>query len=505
MGRSVRHETVDTEVLIVGGGPVGMLIAAELAAYGVRVAVLESLPGTQDRPKAATVHARTIQSLVRRGYLPDVRAQDLSTGDMEPCRAVPRSESFHFAGLPLLTLSAPAGEPRPLLKRPQADLEREFEGWARERGARVLRGHRVTGASHLPDGVELTVEGPDGSLTCTGRYLVGADGARSTVRDLFSFTADTIPAGVSALMGMVRFPNPAAVPRGWHRTPRGWTVARVDPDGMGLIRTLDCTGPSQDRDTALTVTELSREASRIAGHDIPMADPVHLTRFSDYTRLAHQFRQGRVFLAGDAAHVHFPIGGQGLSTGLLDGLNLAWKLAHTVRGTAGKGLLDTYNAERRPAAQSVIDNTRAQLALMRGDTELEPLRSVFASLLSLDEANRLIGGLISGQDTAYPARSTSPSGWEGKFLPNLTLVGGVRPVAVSSLLREGRPLLLSRGEGCSHQSEARGWRHVLRTVAVQSPLPCEALVVRPDGYVAWGSDGSGLAEALTDWFGEPRS
>lgn len=499
MGGAERYE--ETDVVIVGGGPVGMLIAAELAGFGVRAVVFESLAKTSDQPKAGTLHARTVQSLVRRGYLPDEREKAWARTGAD----AGRSEAFHFAGLPVLRISVPEGEPTPILKRPQADLEREFEARARERGVRVLRGYRVVGVRQLPDSVEVTAEADGEVLACGGAYLVGADGARSTVRRELGFEADTSPASVAGMMGLVRFPEPHAVPPGWRATERGWTVARVGAEGMGLIRTLDPSAPHQDRAAAPTVEELSREASRIAGREIVMADPVHVTRFSDYTRLVRRYRDGRVFLAGDAAHVHFPIGGQGLSTGLLDGVNLAWKLAHAVRGAAGKELLDTYEAERRPAAQSVIDNTRAQLSLMRGDSELLPLREVVSSLLSLEQANQQISGMISGQDTVYPARSIPCSEWEGSFLPNLSLTvdrAEATETDVVALLQDGCSLLLRSPDDTS-AAQAREWADVVRTVTVRSGLPCDALLLRPDGYVAWAADGGCLTEALRYWFGEP--
>ncbi|MET9535074.1 FAD-dependent monooxygenase [Streptomyces sp. NPDC006649] len=490
MSRSVRRESA--EVVIAGGGPVGMLIAAELAALGVRAVVVEAATETQVQPKATTVHARAVQALVRRGYLPGVHTPG----------AVSESEAFHFAGLPVVSISVPKGEPRPILKRAQADLEREFESRAIERGALVLRGHRITTVRQTASGVEVEAEGPTGTLVCSGGYLVGADGSRSVVREQLGFTADTSPATVSAMMGLVRFPDPEAVPPGWQRTPRGWTVARVGADGMGLIRTMDCTRTHPNRAVAPTVAELSSEASRIAGHDVPMTDPVHVTRFSDYTRLVRDYRAGRAFLAGDAAHVHLPIGGQGLSTGLVDGLNLAWKLAHVVRGTAGEGLLDTYDAERRPVAQRVIDGTRAQLALMRSGLELDLLREVFVGLLALEQPNQQISEMISGQDTVYPARSAPGSDWEGVFLPNLSLSVGTEETDVVTLLQDGRPLLLVHESAGAYLAEALPWQSVLCTVTVHNTLPCAALLVRPDGHVAWASDGGPLTEALRSWFVE---
>ncbi|MGW1892745.1 FAD-dependent monooxygenase [Streptomyces sp. NPDC002004] len=487
------------EVAIVGGGPVGMLLAAELGAYGVDTVVIETREVTSDLPKAGTLHARVVQSLARRGHL---------DGPAEPVTGESVSRPFHFAGLPGLLLTAPATEPEPLLKRSQADLERQFEACARERGVLVLRAHRVVDVRQEPDRARVRAEGPSGTVQLDADFVVGADGSRGIVRELAGIASDTHPATVSVMMGLVRFTDPDAVLRGWRMTPRGWTITTPTPQGHSLLRTLDCTGPHPDRHAAVTLDELRRETSRIEGRDIPMADPLSLTRFSDFSRLARTYRSGRVLLAGDAAHTHFPVGGQGLGTGLLDAFNLAWKLAHTLRGTAGKDLLDTYDEERRPAGQRVVDNTRAQLALMRPDPALDPVRALLADMLAAGGGDAAYAaGLVSAQDTVQPARSARPSAWEGRFLDNTPVVTDSGPTDVIGLLRDGRPLLLlGGGDGDRYAHEARGWRHVLRTVRVTAPsgLPSDALLLRPDGYLAWAADGDGLAETLTVWFGEAR-
>lgn len=494
--------TTHADIIIAGGGPVGMLLASELAGYGIDTLLLESKDATDDQPKAGTLHARSVQSLARRGYL---------KGPRPPAGIGPVTLPFHFAGITELSITTPATEPPPILKRSQADLERQFEATARARSARILRGYRVIEAGQSAHRAHVTAEGPDGPRTFSAAYLIGADGARSTVREQNDFSTDSRPPSVSAMVGLVRITAPDLLPRGWHRTPRGWIISRADADGYSLIRTLNCTGPRPDRHAPVTLGELRREVSWIAGHDVAMSDALSLTHFSDFTRLARQFHQGRIFLAGDSAHVHFPIGGQGLSTGLLDALNLSWKLAHTVRGTAGKGLLDTYDEERRPVALRLIDNTRAQLALMRSGPELDALRSVFAEVLATKDGGSLIGGMISAQETAYPARSGRPSEWEGRFLENMPLVteddGSTDAI---ELLRDGRPLLLLSAEASARLTTvAEGWSHVLRTVRVlsqsRSRLPWEALLVRPDGYIGWAADGGDLGEALSGWFGEGPS
>ncbi|MER7110482.1 FAD-dependent monooxygenase [Streptomyces sp. NPDC000229] len=484
----------EAQVLVVGGGPVGMLVAAELAGLGTGVVLLEHRTTTSERPKATTLHARTVQCLARRGHLPGPVGH---TGDDE--NAMP----FHFAGIPGLTVSAPPTEPAPILKMPQADLERFFEARARAAGARILRGHEVVDLAQSPEGVRIEARGPQGTVVLHGRYAVGADGARSTVRRLAGFEADTWPATVTALMGQVRLREAHVLSPGWHRTPRGWLVVKGAPDGTTHLRTLNCSGPPAERGLPPTLEELSREASHIAGREIAMTDGRWLSTFSDFSRLARSYRSGSVFLAGDAAHVHFPVGGQGLSTGLLDAVTLGWKLALAAAGDAGDALLDTYDAERRPAARRVIDNTRAQVALMRPDPALDPVRDLVAGMFASGTGDDCFGLMISAQDTVLPARSASC--WEGKFLGNTGLDTADGPTDVIRLLREGRPLLLLFGEdGAQHLDAARPWADRLRVVhcAPVPDLPCAALLVRPDGYIGWAPDGGGLGEVLDRYFGQ---
>lgn len=229
---------IRAQVLVAGGGPVGMLVAAELAAYGVDTVLLEPRTEVSDQPKATTLHARAVQSLARRGHMP---------GPARPAYGPePASSAFHFAGLPGLTITAPPHEPEPVLKCAQADLERHLESRARTAGARILRGHRVTDVEQDGSGVRGTAEGPQGSAVLRADYVVGADGARSTVRTRSGIESDTVPATVSALMGTVTLADSGDLPKGWHRTPRGWIVAKHDGDRTHL-RTLNCAGPHEDR------------------------------------------------------------------------------------------------------------------------------------------------------------------------------------------------------------------------------------------------------------------
>ena len=491
---------VDVDVVVVGGGPVGLVVACELAGYGVSTLVFEARGSVSCRPRATTLHARTVQCLVRRGYLGGLA----SVGGPG---SAPASSPFHFAGIPGLAISVPAMEPDPVLKCSQEVLERHFEERARAAGARIMRGYRVTGVRQERGGVRVTAQGPGGAVGCAARFVVGADGARSLVREWSGFVSDSFPATVSAMAGDVRLGEGAAVGAGWHRTPRGWIVAKDVPGGRTRLRTVDCAGPHGDRGQPLTLEELRGEVSRIAGRDVAMAAPRWLSRFSDFSRLVRSYRSGRVLLAGDAAHVHFPVGGQGLSTGLLDAVNLGWKLAFTVRGEAGGGLLDSYDLERRPAAQRVIGHTRAQVALMRPGPELEPLRALFGELLAQGAEGGVLGAMVSGQDTVLPAHVPGSSSWEGRFLPNVGLVTARGRSDVIGLLRGGRPLLLLFGERgrSGYEGQAGGWAGVLRVVCAEPgpDIACDALLVRPDGYVAWAAGGADLTAVLTACFGSP--
>ncbi|MFE7853214.1 FAD-dependent monooxygenase [Streptomyces sp. NPDC057403] len=409
---------------------------------------------------------------------------------------------FHFAGMGGLVISAPVGEPVAVLKCVQEELERVFEGCARGVGVRVVRGVRVVGVRQGVDGVEVVGRGPGGWVRCRAGFVVGADGARSVVRELGGFVSGVVPASVSAMAGDVRLDRVGDLAAGWWRTERGWIVAKPVAGGRVRLRTLNCAGAVRERRRPLGLEELRREVSWIAGRDVGMGAPRWLSRFSDFSRLAGCYRRGRVLLAGDAAHVCFPIGGQGLSAGLLDAIGLGWKLAYTVRGWAGEGLLDTYDLERRPAAQRVIDHTRAQLALMRPDPELEPLRGVFGRLLSGGAQAEALALMVSGQDTVLPGHAGP---WGGRFLSNIALVTAQGETDVISLLGRGRPvlLLLDAGSAAGYAEQARSWAGVVDVVSAVAPagLGCDALLVRPDGYVAWAAGGGALDAVLAAYFG----
>lgn len=476
-----------TQVAVVGGGPVGMLIAAELAHYGIQVTVVEQNATTLDVPKAGTLHARTAQSLRRRGYLSGPEAT-MKLLEQE------RSQPFHFAGLPGLTVTGPAVEGEPIVGRAQSELERIFERTARERGATVLRGCQAGAVRVREEEAEVVFEDENGTVTLSADWVVGADGARSLVREQADFTSEEHLPQTRAVLGLVDLDAPYQAPAGWNITERGWTVIGPNPFGPSRVAAFEFDGPHSDRRTPLTLDELCSTVSRIAGRDIPMRNAYFLDRFSDYARLTHSYRKGRVLLAGDAAHVHFPVGGQGLNLGLQDALNLSWKLAHHLNGWPSPFLLDSYTAERRPPAARTIANTQAQLALMRPGAAHDPLRTLFTELLQNPAVSRHLGDMISDQDITLPT-DPSASPWAGTFLPNLPLTTGGRHTDVAGMLRTGRLqlFLLVTEQEPELRKAAAPWEEVLDITSAMSevPLAASALLLRPDGYLAWADSGTG--------------
>jgi 3-(3-hydroxy-phenyl)propionate hydroxylase len=480
------------EVVVVGAGPVGSLLAAELALQDVRVGLLEALPAPTGVSKAGTLHARTAQVLERRGLL-DAVAISTTGGGPVP---------FHFAGMFDLDLAAVVEEGPALVGSPQAWAEQVFAEAAAARGASVLRGREV---------VEVTDHGDTVSVrTATGerfsaRYVVGCDGPRSAVRRSAGIPFAGTGATVAATMGEVRLLDPHRAPHGWQRTPRGWTLLWVSPVGYSRVGTYDFDGPQPDRDAPLTLQELQETVERIAGIPVPMADARWLSRYGDAALQAREYRAGNVLVAGDAAHVHFPAGGQGVNLGLQDALNLGWKLAAAVRGTAPDGLLDTYHSERHPVAARVLQNVRAQVALMHPDPRVDALRELFRELMGLEPVNRLLGGMISGVDVRYDV-GMPDAPLAGQLAPDLTLQTRDGPTRASALQHTGRALLLDLADRADLREVATGRSDRLTVVtgtAAESP-GTDALLVRPDGYVAWSARGRGddpatLGAAIERW------
>ncbi|WP_228001653.1 FAD-dependent monooxygenase [Nocardia australiensis] len=488
------------EVAVVGGGPVGMLLAGELRLHGVDVVVIESKLEVSRQPKAGTYHARAIQTLARRGIL------RFPLGETDHTKI--SREPFQFAGYPWLGLRTAAVEGPVMIGLAQADLERALSERAATLGVTIRRGHTVRELHSMTDGVVLTVTDEDGvERSLRANYVVGCDGARSIVRTHGRFETVEYPPTMRAMLGMARLPHPEQLRPGWQQTPRGWTLLNLNRFGSSRIITFEFDGPDADRRKPITAAEFGAAVDRIVGSHVELADLEYTSRFNDFSRLARNYRDGRLFLAGDAAHVHFPLGGQGLNTGLQDAVNLGWKLVAVLRYGAQSALLDTYMAERQPVAAQVVDNTRVQSMLMNPRAEHNSLRAFIGDLLSSPDAHDRVADVINGESLRYPA--TEDAGQHaGSFFRNLTLDTTDGPITVAELLTAGRSVLLVSAREAAHADTElhHGLIDVVLVERIPEDLP-PTVLLRPDGYVAWSGSlrggAAGLREAVVRWFGAP--
>jgi 2-polyprenyl-6-methoxyphenol hydroxylase-like FAD-dependent oxidoreductase len=497
---------MDVDVVVAGAGPVGLLLAAELSLAGVSVTVLERLTEQNQALKAGGINGRSNQLLARRGLGARIVAEAAKYGDgsaaftreptVDGADGRPQARfGGHFAGLLLNTESALKVPPATAL--PQQALERLLGAWVAELGVPVLTGHEVTGLSQNTDEVTVHVRTGDSTKTIRCAYLVGCDGGRSTVRKLAGFAfpgTDPLTTGYQATLTL----DPAVpLPTGWHATDRGLYAHGPKP---GRILTVEFAGPPADRDAPVTQAELQEALRRVSDTDVIVTEVKSAARFTDNTRQAATYQRDRVLLAGDAAHVHPPFGGQGLNIGLQDAANLGWKLAATVQGWAPNGLLDSYTTERHPVARQVLENTRAQIAIMRPDPHSRAMRALFAQLLEADVTlTDLLGGRLQGLDVRYDTGPrTHPL--TGRSMPDLP--------GLADAMRLPRPVLADLSDSAGWGAVADGWRDRVDLCRLPEAPGVTALLLRPDGYVAWAADGTpdaaSLREALTTWFGEPR-
>lgn len=468
----------DSDVIIGGGGPVGLWLAGELRLAGVSVTVLEKIPERGPYTRGMVMHARTLEVLAMRAMAEIPVAQG---------RKVPK---FHFGMLPSLVDFSVLDTQFPLCPGLSAT---DAGGPVRAPGHRSRRYHAARVYRHGRDAGRVVRADPgrtpDGPRTFEARYAVGCDGAHSTVRKTagidFPGTGDTL----FGYVGDITLADP----------PEHGTVAIAGPGGSLLVAPLPQAGRfrfagfdpnDQDPGTALTPERLRESVIRAAGRDYGMRDPASLSRFGNATRQAADYQSGRVLLAGDAAHMHLPTGGVGLNVGVQDAMNLGWKLASVIQGRAPGELLGTYNAERHPVGAALLQNTLAQTALITAfSSESLALREVLADLINrTPELSRELAGLQSGLDVAYPAVSDDAHPLTGRRVPDLPSEGGT----VFSHLASGRALLLSFA-GADDLPSASGFaaaRGILARAAGSWPGQDKVAValVRPDGYVAWASD-----------------
>jgi 2-polyprenyl-6-methoxyphenol hydroxylase-like FAD-dependent oxidoreductase len=473
------------DVIVAGGGPTGMMLAAELRLHGVRVLVLEKEAEPTKQVRALGLHVRSIEVMDQRGLLERFLANGtkFTLGGYFAAIDKPWPERLDTAHSYILGIQQPITE-RLLTER------------AVELGAEIRRGHALVGLSQDDDGV--TAELADGTRL-RSRYLVGCDGGRSTVRKLLGVGFPGEPARNEALLGEMEVTTPpeelAAVVAEIRKTEKWFGLGPSQP---GLYRVVvPAEAVAEDRSVPPTLDEFKRQLRAYSGTDFGVHSPRWLSRFGDATRLAERYRVGRVLLAGDAAHVHPPLGGQGLNLGVQDAFNLGWKLAAEVAGWAPEGLLDSYHTERHPVAADVLDNTRAQGLLMSTDPDAQAVRRVVAKLMDFENVNRY---LIEGV-TAIGVRYDLGAGSEllGRRLRDV----GLKQGRLYGLMHAGRGLLLDQ----TGRLSVAGWAdRVDHVVDTSEEVDVPAALLRPDGHVAWvGEDQQDLLTQLPRWFGAAAS
>ncbi|WP_369373009.1 FAD-dependent monooxygenase [Streptomyces sp. cg36] len=478
---------MDTDVLIVGAGPTGMTLANELLTAGVSTVLVDRLERRTELSKAGGVQSRTLEALDQRGLLEPL----LATGDH-------RVTLGHFAGVPL-----PFDSNRhhlPWRTVPQAVIEGFFEEHLAAHGLHVRRGHELAGLSQDESGVDAVFTN---GAALRARYLVAADGAHSTVRSLLRAGFPGEPGTLTITAADVRLggtePDAAHT---WKGDGHWAAVFPLGVDGRGRqLRRLVLGGPDQlrPRETPVTEDEVRRGLNTVFGTAVQLLELRYARRITNASRQAEQYRHGRVFLAGDAAHVHLPLGAQGMNTGMQDAFNLGWKLGAAVHGWAPKDLLDTYHEERHPAGAAVLRNVRAQSLLMdwagTRDPEVLAARETFMDLAQLPEVQHRLADVMSGMALRYPMPGSAIHPLIGRPVPDLRL-GRVR---VHELLRSGRGVLLDPADALAET--AAPWSD--RVDRTFQGARTEPMLIRPDGYVCWVG-AADLEPALEGWFGEPR-
>jgi 3-(3-hydroxy-phenyl)propionate hydroxylase len=482
-------------VVIAGGGPTGLMLAGELALAGVDVAIVERRAGQElESSRSRGLHARTIEVLDQRG----IADRFLSQGQEAQVAA--------FAGTPLDISGFPTRHNYGL-----ALLQNRFEeilaGWVGELSVPIQRGIEVTGFAQDDTGVDIEVSGR-GPLRA--RYLVGCDGGRSLIRKAAGIEFPGWDPTVSSLIAEVEMREEPEV--GIRHDEKGTQAIGPLEDGQrfGVV----VSEPYVRETDEPTLRDLSQALVAVWGTDYGVHSPSWISRFTDMTRQAASYRQGRVLLAGDAAHVHYPVGGQGLNIGVQDAVNLGWKLGQVVNETSPESLLDTYHAERHPVGARVLQTTMAATALTRSDARIDALRETMSELLSMDEPRKRFAGMISGLDIHYDLGEGHPL--LGRRVPDLDLDTADGTRRVFTLLHAARPVLLNLAEPGGF--DITPWADRVELIdanyggtwelPVLGPVAApDAVLIRPDGYVAWVGEPADprLPDALTSWFGPPAA
>jgi 3-(3-hydroxy-phenyl)propionate hydroxylase len=479
-------------VVIAGGGPAGLMLAGELALGGVDVVVVERRTDQQvDGSRAGGLHARTIEVLDQRG----IADRFLAAGTV--------MQGAGFGHIPLDISDVPTRHPY-VLALWQSLFEPILAGWVAELGVPVLRGRAVVGLAQDDVGVDVVVS--DGT-SLRAQYLVGCDGGRSLVRKAAGIDfvgTDPATSWMIAEVEMAREPE-----LGFRRDTAG--THAIGP-GTGKAFRVVLTERHLEHAGEPGMDELRAALGAVYGTDFGLRSASWISRFTDMTRQAASYRTGRVLVAGDAAHVHPPHGGQGLNTGVQDAVNLGWKLAQVLAATSPDSLLDTYHAERHPVGAQVLRTVMAQVALSGPDDGHQALREIMAELLGMDEPRRRVAAMVSGLDITYDLGPGHPL--LGRRMPDLDLRSADGRTTVFTLLHDARPVLLNLGE--PGRSDVGRWAGRVRLVEARHdggfelpvlgevPAP-PAVAIRPDGHVAWAGEltDPALPEALATWFGAP--
>lgn len=509
---------MDAPVIVVGAGPSGLVLAAELRLGGVEVIVLDRLKEASGESRGLGFTARTMELFDQRGLLPRFGA-------------IETSALGHFGGIPL-DYSVLPGAHFGARGIPQARIETVLGEWAVELGVQVLRGWEAVGLTDDGDGVDLDAEAPEGRQRLRGRFVVGCDGGRSIVRKAAGFDFPGTDATIEMFLADVAGCD-LRVRQIGEKRPGGMVMSA--PLGNGVDRIIVCERgtPPRHRTEPVGFTEVADAWERLTGEDIHGGTALWVSSFGDATRQATEYRRGSVLLAGDAAHTHLPAGGQGLSVSVQDAMNLGWKLAATVRGWAPPTLLDTYHTERHQAGARLLMNTQAQGFLYLSGAEVEPLRTVFAELMEYADVGRHLAGMVSGLALRYDV-GAGDHPLLGRRIPNQELVTADGKTTTVDLLHQGRGVLLDLTDRPGMRCVAAPWKDRIDIItALPHELPPDSplaettgMLVRPDGYVAWagpdvawagpdagsagpdagsaGPDDGALAAALNRWFGSPQ-
>jgi 2-polyprenyl-6-methoxyphenol hydroxylase-like FAD-dependent oxidoreductase len=484
-----------TEVLIVGAGPAGLLLAAELRLAGVDTVVIERHSRRPDFCRSFTLNARSLDLLARRGLAERL----IGEGWQAP--------HAPYAGLPVTLGLAGTHTDHPYtLGIPQTRVEELLEAHALDLGADIRRGHELRTLDQDDAAVDATVTTQDGEYRIRAAYLVGCDGGRSTVRKQAGIDFPGTEATRFTLLGDVELAEPETLPYGMTAGPGG-TVFVIPRPGYVRIVTAD-PRPPVDKDTPVTLDLLEAAVEQALGRRVELRAARWLTRFGDAARQADRYVRDRVILAGDAAHIHPPAGAIGINVALDDAFNLGWKLAAVVRRTAPADLLDSYHHERHAAGAHVLANTRAQALLAEADDRLEPLTDLLTRVAGHPDGNRAFTEIVTGLDTRYDMHADPTHPWLGRLAPNLPLATENGDTDVVELLATGRGLLINLTGGSAVPEAASAWADRLDIVDARCPDQpgLRAMLVRPDGHAAWvqtveHGDTDGLRQALRHWYG----